>query len=112
MQGMRSELPKAIAVGVNNICRGLARPFQIVCTTPTEVAPPFFAFVAKRVGGKDVDNAKMLSGILGGSEWESNPPNAGQTCVPPVLKITWSVLSGYENSLLYLILQRLTTWPV
>jgi hypothetical protein len=27
---------------------------------------------------------------------------------PPVLKITWCVLAGYENSLIYLILQPLT----
>jgi hypothetical protein len=29
-------------------------------------------------------------------------------CRPPVLKITRSVLTGYENSLLYMILQPLT----
>jgi hypothetical protein len=29
-------------------------------------------------------------------------------CHPPVLKITYGVLIGYENSLLYLILQPFT----
>jgi len=37
------------------------------------------------------------------------------TCHPPVLKITWGVLTGYENSLLYLIRQplaRIWSWSV
>jgi hypothetical protein len=32
----------------------------------------------------------------------------GKTRRPPVLKITWSVLNGYENFLMYLILQPFT----
>jgi hypothetical protein len=32
----------------------------------------------------------------------------GKTRRPPVLKITWSVLTGDENFLLYLIFQPLT----
>ncbi len=32
-----------------------------------------------------------------------------EACRPPVLKITWDVLNGYENFLLYLILQSVTS---
>ena len=37
------------------------------------------------------------------------PTGDGVTRRPPVLKITWWVPTGYENSLLYLILQPLTS---
>jgi hypothetical protein len=62
------------------------------------------------VGGRGIyrrfeTSVRKLWDKNGGSEWESNPP---ATCRPAVLKITRSVLIGYENSLLYLILQPLT----
>jgi hypothetical protein len=36
---------------------------------------------------------------------EVEPTGDRKTCRPPVLKITQCVLTGYENSLLYLISQ-------
>ena len=49
---------------------------------------------------------------VGGSEWESNPPGTGQTCRPPVLKITPSFLMRCEIFPPYLICQWVTRTPV
>jgi len=45
----------------------------------------------------------------GGSVCESNTPKTSRRCLAPVLKNTYEVMTGVENSLIYLNFLRLTS---